>query len=186
MLIRIKRGWQIPERLATPEDVYGNRRKFLKGLGVTGLGALGALVGYDRHAESQAETEQPPLIGLPEPSATANLYPATRNEQYTLDRPLTDEAIAARYNNFYEFSFHKQRVSRLVEPFKTRPWQIEVTGLVKKPRTFDIDDLVRRMPLEERLYRHRCVEAWSMPGSPRGDHIRPKHLKPPGRSHPNL
>jgi sulfoxide reductase catalytic subunit YedY len=162
MLIRIKRGWEIPERLATPEDAYVNRRKFLKGLSMTGLGALGALVGCDRQAESQAESEKPPLIGLPEPSATANLYPAKRNEQYTLDRPLTDEAIAARYNNFYEFSFNKQRVSRLVEPFKTRPWRIEVTGLVKKPRTFDIDELVRLVPLEERLYRHRCVEAWSM------------------------
>jgi sulfoxide reductase catalytic subunit YedY len=162
MLIRIRRGWEIPERLATPEDVYLNRRRFLKGLGLTGLGAVGVLVGCDRQAESQAEGEKPPLIGLPEPSATAKLYPAKRNEKYTLDRPLTDEAIAARYNNFYEFSFNKQRVSRLVDPFKTRPWQVEVTGLVKKPQTFAIDELVKKMPLEERLYRHRCVEAWSM------------------------
>jgi sulfoxide reductase catalytic subunit YedY len=120
------------------------------------------LAGCKRQAESQQENAKPSLIGLPEPSTTARLYPAKRNEKYLLDRPPTDEAIAARYNNFYEFSFNKQRVSRLVEPFKTRPWQIEVTGLVKKPQTFEIDDLVRRMPLEERLYRHRCVEAWSM------------------------
>jgi methionine sulfoxide reductase catalytic subunit len=162
MLIRIRRGWEIPERLATPEDVYLNRRKFLQGLGMSGLGAIGVLAGCNRQAESQPENAKPSLIGLPEPSTTAKLYPAKRNEKYPLDRPLTDEAIAARYNNFYEFSFNKQRVSRLVEPFKTRPWQIEVTGLVKKPQTFEIDDLVRRVPLEERLYRHRCVEAWSM------------------------
>jgi sulfoxide reductase catalytic subunit YedY len=162
MVIRTRRGWEIPERLATPEDIYVNRRKFLKGMGVTGLGAVGALAGCNRRAESQAEGEKPPLLGLPEPSATAKLYPAKRNDKYTLDRPLTDEASAGRYNYLYEFSLNKQRVSRLVGPFKTRPWQIEVTGLVKKPRTFDIDDLVRRMPLEERLYRHRCVEAWSM------------------------
>jgi sulfoxide reductase catalytic subunit YedY len=163
MLLRIRRGWEIPERLATPEDVYLNRRKFLRALGVTGLGAFGVLAGCDRRAESQPATGAPaPLIGLPVPSPTAELYPAKRNERFTLDRPLTDEAVAARYNNFYEFSPNKQLVCRLVEPFQTRPWQVTVTGLVKKPQTFDIDDLVRRMPLEERLYRHRCVEAWSM------------------------
>jgi sulfoxide reductase catalytic subunit YedY len=162
MLIRIQRGWEIPERLATPEDVYVNRRRFLQKLGAASLGAIGVLAGCNHPAESQSSKEKPTLIGMPEPSATAKLYPAKRNEKFTLDRPLTDEAIAARYNNFYEFSFSKQRVSRLVDLFKTRPWQVEVTGLVKKPQTFDIDDLVRRMPLEERLYRHRCVEAWSM------------------------
>ncbi|MEW6297319.1 MAG: protein-methionine-sulfoxide reductase catalytic subunit MsrP [Thermodesulfobacteriota bacterium] len=162
MLIRKRRGWEIPERLATPEDVYLNRRTFLRAMGATGLGAMGTLIGCDR-AESQPATETPPpVVGLPTPSATADLYPAGRNARFTLDRPLTDEAVAARYNNFYEFSPRKERVYRLVEAFQTRPWQVEVTGLVKKPVTFDIDELVRRMPLEERLYRLRCVEAWSM------------------------
>ena len=162
MLIRKWRGWEIPERLATPEAVYLNRRKFLQAMGVTGLGAVGTLASGTR-GEGQSDIETPPpLVGLPTPSATADLYPAKRHERFPLDRPLTDEAVAARYNNFYEFSPRKERVYRLVERFQTRPWQIEVTGLVKKPQTFDIDDLVRRMPLEERLYRLRCVEAWSM------------------------
>src|SRR6266849_894270 len=163
MLIRIRRGWEIPEHLATPEDVYLNRRKFLQTLGITSLSAFAVLARCEHKAQSQSATEAPPPpIGLPKPSATANLYPAKRSERFTLDRLLTDEPVEARYNNFYEFSPNKQQVSRLVNPFQTRPWQIEVRGLVKKPQTFDIDDLVRRMPLEERLYRHRCVEAWAM------------------------
>lgn len=162
MLIRKRRGWEIPERLATPEDVYLNRRGFLRALGLTGLGMMGTLAGCTPADSQPAAPVAPPVVGLPPPSATAHLYPATRNQRFTLDRPLTDEAVAARYNNFYEFSPRKERVYRLVEAFQTRPWQVEVTGLVKKPVIFDIDDLVRRMPLEERLYRFRCVEAWAM------------------------
>ena len=160
MLIRSPRGWEMPQRLATPEAVYWNRRRFLQALGLTSLGVLG--VGCDSPAESRTADELGALRGLPEPSPTTDLYPAPRAERYTLDRPLTRERVAATYNNFYEFSPRKEHVARLVSNFRTRPWQIEVAGLVKKPQTLDIDELVRRMPLEERLYRHRCVEAWSM------------------------
>ena len=158
MLIRTRHGWEIPERTATPEDVYLDRRKFLQALGIAGISTLGSLSG----CESSGADEQTAIPGMPEPSPTADLYPAKRNERFTLDHPLTTEIDAANYNNFYEFSSRKELVARLVERFQTRPWQIEVTGLVQKPQTFDIDDLVRKMPLEERLYRHRCVEAWSM------------------------
>ena len=160
MLIRSPRGWEMPQRLATPEAVYWNRRRFLQALGLTSLGVLG--VGCDSPAESRTADELGALRGLPEPSPTTDLYPAPRAERYTLDRPLTRERVAATYNNFYEFSPRKEHVARLVSNFRTRPWQIEVAGLVNKPQTLDIDELVRRMPLEERLYRHRCVEAWSM------------------------
>ena len=160
MLIRSRRGWEMPQRLATPEEVYFNRRRFLQALGFTGLSALG--IGCESPAESQTADELGAPRGLPEASPTAELYPAKRAERYTLDRPLTRETVAATYNNFYEFSPRKEHVARLVSNFQTRPWQIEVAGLVKKPHTLDIDELVRRMPLEERLYRHRCVEAWSM------------------------
>jgi sulfoxide reductase catalytic subunit YedY len=158
MLIRTRHGWEIPERTATPEDVYLNRRTFLQALGIASIGTLGSLSG----CESSDADEPSTIPGMPEASATADLYPAKRNERFTLEHPLTNETDAANYNNFYEFSSRKELVARLVERFQTRPWQVEVTGLVQKPQTFDIDDLIRKMPLEERLYRHRCVEAWSM------------------------
>ena len=76
-----------------------------------------------------------------------------------LDRSLTDERVAASYNNFYEFTTDKKEVRNLVDNFRIRPWQLEVKGLVENPRVYDVDNLVRRLPLEERLYRFRCVEA---------------------------
>lgn len=137
MLIKIPRGWEIPESKVTPESVFRGRREFVKTLSLAGIGA----------SVSGAET---------------GLYPATRNTRYTLDRPLTAEAIATGYNNFYEFTLDKQEVQHRVAQFKVEPWKVKVTGQVNNPKTYDIDDLVSRFPLEERLYRFRCVEAWSM------------------------
>ncbi|MGH8244829.1 MAG: protein-methionine-sulfoxide reductase catalytic subunit MsrP, partial [Gammaproteobacteria bacterium] len=135
MLIRIPRRWAIPEREATPEDQFLNRRQVLR------AGAIAA-----------AALAAPPLRAA-----------VQRNPKYKLDRPLTDERIAATYNNFYEFNQEdKTAPARLVEKFTISPWQIEVTGLVEKKMRFDVQDLVRKMPVEERLYRFRCVEAWAM------------------------
>ena len=90
-------------------------------------------------------------------------YPAKRNSDFTLDRPVTPEWAAESYNNFYEFEqYDKGAVKNLVAKFEPFPWKFEVAGLVRKPRAFDVEELVHTMPLEERLYRHRCVEAWSM------------------------
>lgn len=139
MLIKIPHGWEIPEREATPEEVYLNRRQILKAAGFLGLDTL-----------------------LARATETKNPYPAKRNPEFKLDRPITDEFSATTYNNFYEFTTDKPRVKTLVDHFVTSPWKLQITGHVAKPRTFDVDDLVRTMPLEERLYRHRCVEAWSM------------------------
>jgi methionine sulfoxide reductase catalytic subunit len=83
-------------------------------------------------------------------------------EKYELDRPLTAEWAATTYNNFYEFTVEKEQVRKLTDEFVVTPWSVEVAGLVAKPQRFDLDDLKRRMPMEERRYRHRCVEAWSM------------------------
>lgn len=141
MLIKVPRGWEIPEREATPESVYLRRREVLQGLGFTGLTGLLA---------------HKPL------SANTGLYPAKRNTKYILDRELTPEAAAIGINNFYEFTLDKQRVKDRVGGFRIDPWTVEVKGLVNNPKKYDFDDLVRRFPLEERLYRFRCVEAWAM------------------------
>jgi methionine sulfoxide reductase catalytic subunit len=85
----------------------------------------------------------------------------TRNERHPLDRPLTDERLATTYNNFYEFGSHKQ-IRQAAQSLPLRPWTVTLDGMVEREQVLDIDDLLARMPLEKRLYRHRCVEAWSM------------------------
>ncbi len=144
-----RRGWEIPERLATPEHLLFNRRAFLAG----GASALALAPGI---AAAQRVTD---LATLPDP--TADLYPAKRNEKYVLDRPITDEKINDHYNNFYEFNSSKE-VSEQTQLLPIRPWTVKIDGLVEKPFEIGIDDLIRKMALEERTYRHRCVEAWSM------------------------
>ncbi len=147
-----KSDWAIPEREATPESVFIDRRRFL-------MGALGVLAGGIGGATTLASAAEK-TSGVP-PDRTLDLYPAKRNPDFTLVRPLTEESVAATFNNFYEFGPVKT-ISWLAQRLKTRPWQLRVEGLVRKPKVFDIDDLIRSMPLEERLYRFRCVEAWAM------------------------
>ena len=140
-------SWAIAESHATPEGVYLNRRTILAGMGLGGLSAaaLSMSSGLARGSDDP----------------TADLYPAKRNEAFKLDRELTPEEINGAYNNFYEFGSHKN-IARAAQKLVIRPWDIEIDGMVEKPMTVAFDDLVRKIPLEERLYRHRCVEAWSM------------------------
>ena len=157
MPIRRRRGWALPESAATPEATYLDRRRVLRALGVGGaiLAAPAALrMGMPGDAPTAAAV-------APAADPSTGLYPVSRNARYVLDRPLTDEGQATSYNNFYEFGSHKQ-IARAAQALPIRPWQVVLDGLVERPLTLDIDDLLRRMPLEERLYRHRCVEAWSM------------------------
>jgi sulfoxide reductase catalytic subunit YedY len=167
--------WEIPEREATPEDVYFNRRKFLRAAGITGIGAAGLLAGCGHERVFEPFEQEPITVGegaqddgTTDSSNTNDevdrpLYPAQVNPKFEeLDRTLTDEMVAASYNNFYEFSTGKTGIAKLAENFVANPWQLEIKGLVGKPGVLDIDKLIRRMPLEEQLYRHRCVEAWSM------------------------
>ena len=142
-----RRGWEIPERLATPEHLLFNRRAVLAATGAVALTLPGKLALAQRVAD------------LPDP--TKDLYPAKRNETFTLDRPVTDEKINTNYNNFYEFGSSKN-IARAAQALRLRPWTIKIDGMVEKAQEIGIDDLIRKMPLEERLYRHRCVEAWSM------------------------
>ena len=148
MLIRNRRGWEIPESQATPEHVFLNRRQILK---AAGFGAAGIMASRGI-LPARAEEETIP---------TADLYPAERNLDYTVERAITDQKLNFTYNNFYEFGSHK-RIYDDAQDLKIRPWTVEVSGMVDNPKTWDIDDLVRTMGVEERVYRHRCVEAWSM------------------------
>jgi len=140
-----KRGWKLNENEATPEHIFLNRREWLAGTVALAASPSAAL------AQRVAD--------LPEP--TRDLYPAKRNDKYVLDRPLTDEAVNVTYNNFYEYGTSKS-ISKAAQALKLRPWTVKIDGLVEKPFDIGFDDLVRKMPLEERLYRHRCVEAWGM------------------------
>ena len=148
MLLKVKRGWELRESEATPEAVFHDRRRLVKAMG------MGALVA----AAAPAETA---LAVAPAADPSAGLYPAKRNERYTLDRPITDEKLATTYNNFYEFGSQKT-IAADAQDLPIRPWTLVVDGMVSKPLTLGIDDLLKRVTLEERLYRHRCVEAWSM------------------------
>lgn len=155
MLIKIPRDWQIKESEVTPEHLYFNRREFLKS--TAGILAFSLIGGCSDHPEENVTAPIVPEAADP----TSDLYPTRKNEKYKLDRPLSIEEIAATYNNYYEFTEQKD-VFKHIDNFVIRPWTVTVSGLVKKPKTFDIDELIRKFPLEERLYRHRCVEAWSM------------------------
>jgi sulfoxide reductase catalytic subunit YedY len=159
LLIKLPKKHVIPECLVTPESVYMNRRKFLKSMGIMGIGGWSLLSGC--FGNSSEAGEQLTNVSETIPKA-GGIYPVQRNLQYKLDRPVTNEIVAASYNNYYEFTTDKDRVWRLAHQFETRPWQIEVTGEVETPQKYDIDELIKKMPLEERVYRFRCVEAWSM------------------------
>jgi methionine sulfoxide reductase catalytic subunit len=149
MLIRRNRGWDLCEAAATPETVFLHRRALLRAIGLGSLLLPGAWAALGR---AQADD-------TPDPSA--GLYPVKRNPRYTLDRPITNPKYSENYNNFYEFGSDKD-IADAAQQLKIRPWTVKIDGMVEKPFEIGIDDLLKKMPLEERLYRHRCVEAWSI------------------------
>jgi sulfoxide reductase catalytic subunit YedY len=143
MLIKRIRGWELPERQATPESAYPNRRGLVKGMG---LGAISLGL---------------PGVAMAQDDPSAKLYPAKKNDTYGAPSPITAEKLSTTYNNFYEFADDKN-IWRAAQKLPVRPWTIKVSGMVDKPFEIDIDSLLAKMPLEERVYRHRCVETWSM------------------------
>jgi len=155
MLIKIIKPWEIPGLRPTDENVFLNRRNYLKSLGI---GAAALITGS---CNSQGPEAVKGLIGDYEKTEP---YKPTKqiNNRYTLDRPVTAEEKVLSFNNFYEFSSRKTDVEEKTQDFKIRPWTVEVGGLVKKPKIFDMDEIKKTMPVEERLYRFRCVEAWAM------------------------
>jgi sulfoxide reductase catalytic subunit YedY len=102
-----------------------------------------------------------PTLARAEDDPSAKLYPAKANTAYGAPAPMTAEKLATTYNNYYEFDTDKS-IYRAAQKLPIRPWMIKVAGLVEKPFEIDIDGLLAKMPLEERVYRHRCVETWSM------------------------
>jgi sulfoxide reductase catalytic subunit YedY len=159
MLVKRRRGWELRESAATPESVYHDRRRLLK-LAASGsiLLAGGGLLAACDDGSAQA-TQLAAVDMTPDPSA--KLYPVPRNERYRLDRDLTAEDVATTYNNYYEFGSSKN-IWQKAQALPIRPWTVSIAGMVEKPMEIGIDELLAKMPLEERLYRHRCVEAWSM------------------------
>ncbi len=148
MQILKRRGWELPESEATPEAVFRDRRRLIQ------AAAAGSIAAATWPVAARAAT--------PESDPTADLYPGPRNETYTLDRPLTPEEVATTYNNFYEFGSSKGIWKRARDNLRIRPWTVHLDGDVEQPIEIGFDDLVRKMGVEERLYRHRCVEAWAM------------------------
>ena len=152
--IHLPPSWQLPESAATPESAFWNRRKFLKSLVGAGIGASAtSLVGCQRSKAVSDALSQ--TFGMPIADFAAN------PDFQDAGRPITEQIYASSYNNFYEFGGTKN-IWENAQRLPTDPWTVEVAGLVKNPRTYDLDDLTSRFPLEERVYRFRCVEAWAM------------------------
>ena len=137
----------------TPEHVFNQhnqaRRRFLTSAAAVGAGALAA-----RYL--------PDLVDPSDKVFAAETPLKTVPSKYTVSDPQTPVSKATTYNNFYEFGVEKSDPAKNAHTLITRPWTVQITGMVKKPQTVNIDDLIAYRPLESRVYRHRCVEAWSM------------------------
>ncbi len=149
-MVATKRIWDIPASEITPKEVYLNRRTFMTGAALAGLAvAAGRYAGNLRSPEIRAE-------------AAAKLQYVKSNLS-TQGETLTPYKDVTTYNNFYEFGTEKEEPSQNATNFKTVPWMVSVEGMVDKPRAYDVDGIVKTHPsLEERVYRLRCVEGWSM------------------------
>jgi sulfoxide reductase catalytic subunit YedY len=146
-------GERIRDGDVTPREVYLNRRTFLRAGLLSGTVAGTALLYRRLNGINLDTTEMPAIPGL---------MTAAPEKGFLVDEPLTPRASILNYNNFYEFSTEKESVAAAAKAFKTTGWQVSVGGLVHKPRLFGLDDLRKVSAPEERIYRMRCVEAWSM------------------------
>ena len=152
MLIRSRKPWDVIDYKTTDENVYLNRRSLLRAMGIAGAGLASASFVGGSFA---------PLVSSAR-AASITGFPATRNPAFTLDRPVTVEEEATTYTNFYEFGSSKN-IWRKARKLVTDPWIFTIEGLVDNPLQLDASELIARTgPQEERLYRHRCVEAWAM------------------------
>ena len=147
MMIRSRKPWDVIDHQTTDEAVYLNRRSLLRAMGIAGAGLATASA-----TSFLSSAQAAPITG----------FPAMRNPTFTLDRPVTTEEEATSYTNFYEFGSSKN-IWRKAQKLTTDPWTVTIDGLVDNPLQLDAAELIARTgPQEERLYRHRCVEAWAM------------------------
>jgi len=142
----IKKADDIRPSEITPENVYLNRRKFLAGLGLTGAAAAIAIEEAARPARAATGEQIPGIVKSP----------------FSITEKVTPMKDVTHYNNYYEFSVEKEEPAQLAEKFKTRPWTVTIDGAVSKKQVLDVDSIIKFAPAEERIYRHRCVEAWSI------------------------
>jgi sulfoxide reductase catalytic subunit YedY len=154
----------IPAHEITSPEQYHNRRKFLSQAGI--LVGSAFVTGALYRSWDHAEAPKAPVVPLKEPLAVVANQPVSDAERmaqgYLVNEEKTSLESISTYNNFYEFTTRKEGVAALAAGFKTHGWQLKVDGLVDKPQTFNLDQLRELFPLEERVYRMRCVEAWSM------------------------
>jgi methionine sulfoxide reductase catalytic subunit len=151
----MKSNQSVPVRSSeiTPEPIYLNRRKFMQAAGTAATAALLAACAPQAQPAAPASTK-------PANSASGEVAVTGKTDEH--GDPLNTFEQITNYNNYYEFSFDKQEVAVLAKDFPTSPWEVKVGGLVNKPKTFSMEDINKQFPSEERIYRHRCVEAWSM------------------------
>lgn len=147
MLIKNFKSWHLRDSDATPETIYKDRRKFMKttAAAITG-GIAGSLIGPDAFAAWVRGEKLSDVV----------------KSNYTVSEPSTPFDDVTGYNNFYEFGTGKTDPVKYAKDFVTDPWTIEIAGEVAKTGKYDVQDLIRPHQLEERVYRHRCVETWSM------------------------
>jgi len=145
----IKKQADIPSSEITPKEIYLNRRKFLTGAALAGAAALTGMVAGD--------LAEPPLVAR----ANAKIDGVQKSSFSTTEKE-TPYKDVTNYNNFYEFSTDKYEPAGLAKNFKTRPWTVTIDGLVKKKQKLDVDTIIKMAAPEERIYRHRCVEGWSI------------------------
>jgi sulfoxide reductase catalytic subunit YedY len=158
----MKSNQSVPVRSSeiTPEHIYLNRRKFMQAAGMAATAALLAACAPQTRQNAPASANQATPAGTKQAGDSGEV--AVTGQKDELGDPLNTYEQITNYNNYYEFSFDKQEVAVLAKDFPISPWEVKVGGLVNKPQTFSMEDILKQFPSEERIYRHRCVEAWSM------------------------
>ena len=144
----VKKADDIRSSEITPKSMYLNRRKFLVAAGLAGAAATGAKGILDIANPRQAYAEEK--------------IPNLQKSSLSTNEKITPEQTVANYNNYYEFSTEKDEPAKLATKFRTRPWKVKIEGDVSKKQEWDIDSILKFAPAEERIYRHRCVEGWSI------------------------